>query len=148
MIQTGCCGFAAAHEEYFGTFPLIEIQKTFYQPPRVSTAERWRKEEAPEEFFRPEWKREAVKTCEENSAKFLVGGLGWGLFERSWNLRGFENALMDAAVNTEFYEEVARLRWEMGRGGGHILAPAKPLQPDTPTENAIAVVEAFADEGR
>jgi hypothetical protein len=31
----------------------------------------------------------------------------------------------------------------MGRGGGFILSPAKWLQPDTPTENAAAVVESF-----
>ena len=40
-------------------------------------------------------------------------------------------------------EEVARLCREMGRGGGYVLSPAKPLQPGTPTENAVAVVEAF-----
>lgn len=39
--------------------------------------------------------------------------------------------------------EVARLKREMPRGGGYILAPAKPLQPETPTENAVAIVEAF-----
>lgn len=31
----------------------------------------------------------------------------------------------------------------MSRGGGYILAPAKPLQPETSTENAVAIVEAF-----
>jgi uroporphyrinogen decarboxylase len=39
--------------------------------------------------------------------------------------------------------EVSRLCREMGRGGGYVLCPAKPLQPGTPTENAAAVVEAF-----
>ncbi len=42
--------------------------------------------------------------------------------------------------------EVRRLCAEMGRGGGYILAPAKPLQPDTPTVNAVAVVEAFTNQ--
>jgi uroporphyrinogen decarboxylase len=46
----------------------------------------------------------------------------------------------------EICEEVRRLCDEMGRGGGYILAPAKPLQPETPTENAVAVVEAFSDQ--
>ncbi len=41
--------------------------------------------------------------------------------------------------------EVRRLRREMSRGGGYILAPAKPLRPETPTENAVAVVEAFLE---
>ena len=43
--------------------------------------------------------------------------------------------------------EVQRLCREMGAGGGYILSPAKPLQPETPTENAVAVVEAFTSQG-
>jgi uroporphyrinogen decarboxylase len=39
--------------------------------------------------------------------------------------------------------EVARLRQELGHGGGYILAPAKPLMQEVPTENAVAVLEAF-----
>jgi hypothetical protein len=31
----------------------------------------------------------------------------------------------------------------MSKGGGYILAPAKPLRPETPTENAVAIVEEF-----
>lgn len=46
----------------------------------------------------------------------------------------------------EVREEIRRLRTEMGRSGGYILAPAKPLQPETPTENAVAIAEAFAEE--
>jgi uroporphyrinogen decarboxylase len=231
----------------------------------------------PEAFFRPEWKAAAFKTCADRADSFLVGNLGWGLFERSWNLRGFENVLMDSIAEPDFFEEalerltelylafvdytadlpvdgilfgddwgdqrgvilgpdrwrrflkprwariyaavhrhgkiamshscgsvaaivpdlieigldvlesvqpeaadmnpyelkrrfgrdicfwgclgsqstipfgtpasiqseVARLKREMSRGGGYILAPAKPLQPETPTENAVAIVEAF-----
>lgn len=235
---------------------------------------------AAESFFRPEWKEEAWKTCAESGDSFLMGGLGWGLFERCWNLRGFENALMDAAAEPEFYEEmldrlmhlylafveytadlpidgilfgddwgdqrgvvlgperwrkflkprwakiysavhahgmvtmshccgsvadimpdiieigldvlesvqpeaagmnpyelkrqwgdkitfwgclgsqstipmgtpndikneVAHLKQEMSRGGGYILAAAKPMQPETPTENAVALVDALTNE--
>ena len=42
--------------------------------------------------------------------------------------------------------EVARLCREMGQDGGYILGPAKGLQPETPTENASAVVEAFLSQ--
>ena len=35
---------------------------------------------------------------------------------------------------------------EMGKGGGYILAPAKPLMAETPLENAVAIVEAFASD--
>ncbi|MBU0609345.1 MAG: uroporphyrinogen decarboxylase family protein, partial [Armatimonadetes bacterium] len=41
--------------------------------------------------------------------------------------------------------EVKQLRERMAQGGGYILAPAKPLRPETPTENAVAVVEAFLE---
>jgi len=248
--------------------PLPERSLAGYQFPR------------PEVFFRPDWKEQAFRTCRENQDKFLIAHLGWGLFERSWNLRGFENVLMDAIEAPQFLEdvldgltelylafleytldlpvdavmfgddwgdqrgvilgperwrrflkprwarlyeavhaagkivihhscgsiadimedvieigmdvhesvqpeaagmnpyelkekwgdritfwgclgsqstipfgtpedirrEVRRLKREMGRQGGFILAPAKPLQPETPTENAVAVVEAFLEE--
>ena len=234
----------------------------------------------PEKFFRPKWKEQARRTCAQRRDCFLVGNLGWGLFERSWLLRGFENALTDALAEPDFYAEILdrltslylafvaytvdlpvdaimfgddwgdqrgvilgparwrkfiKPRWakvyaavhaagkivithccgsvaeimpdiieigvdvlesvqpeaagmnpyalkakwgekitfwgglgsqstipfgtpeqikaevrrlcrEMGRGGGYILAPAKPLQPETPTQNAVAVVEAFTSQ--
>ncbi len=34
----------------------------------------------------------------------------------------------------------------MGKGGWFILAPAKPLRPETPMANAVAMDEAFAFE--
>ena len=43
----------------------------------------------------------------------------------------------------EIREEVKRLCDAMGRDGGYILGPAKSMQPETPTENAAAVVESF-----
>ncbi|MCS7219950.1 MAG: uroporphyrinogen decarboxylase family protein [Anaerolineae bacterium] len=229
-------------------------------------------------LFTPAWKEEALRFIERHHNYFLVAGFGFGLFERTWALRGFDEALMDAAADPAFYDElvervaehqlaiierllelpvdgimfsddwgyqqgvllgpdrwrrflkprlarlyervhaagrytlshccgsivdimpdvieigldvlesvqpeavgmnpyelkrrygahitfwgglgsqsiipfgtpdsiraeVARLCREMGRGGGYILSPAKALQPETPTENAAAVVEAFS----
>ena len=43
-------------------------------------------------------------------------------------------------------DEVRRLCREMGESGGFILAPAKALQPDTPTQNAVALIEAFTNQ--
>ena len=60
---------------------------------------------SPEVFYRPDWKANAYQTIEENQDTFIVGNLGWGLFERCWNLRGFENILMDAVENPDFFEE-------------------------------------------
>ena len=39
--------------------------------------------------------------------------------------------------------EIRKLRTEMGRGGGYILSPAKSLRPETPTANAVVVIEEF-----
>ncbi len=47
---------------------------------------------------------------------------------------------------SEIRREVRNLCRRMGKGGGYILAPAKGLQPETPTENAVAVIEAFAEQ--
>lgn len=231
----------------------------------------------PSDFYQPDWKAQARQTIASNPDAFIIGNLGWGLFERSWTLRGFENILVDAITAPDFFEEaleklmhlyldfveytadlpidgilfgddwgdqrgiilgpkrwrqflkprwaelyaavhrrgkfvlhhscgsvaeimpdlieigmdvlesvqpeaagmnpyelkrkwgdkicfwgalgsqsilpfgtpaeikseVIRLKTEMGRGGGYILAPAKPLQLETPTLNAVAVLEAF-----
>jgi uncharacterized protein YecE (DUF72 family) len=43
-IRVGCCGFPMAKAEYYRRFSVVEIQQTFYNMPRIHTAERWRKE--------------------------------------------------------------------------------------------------------
>jgi uncharacterized protein YecE (DUF72 family) len=48
-INVGCCGFPKAKAEYYLHFETVEIQRTFYQPPQLGTAQRWR-EEAPQGF--------------------------------------------------------------------------------------------------
>lgn len=48
-VRVGTCGFAAAQATLFGEFDILEVQQTFYQPPRVATARRWR-ERAAEDF--------------------------------------------------------------------------------------------------
>ena len=46
----------------------------------------------------------------------------------------------------EVRQEVMFNVWVLGEGGGYILEPAKAIQPETPTENAVAVIEAFAEQ--
>lgn len=41
-IKIGTCGFRSTKEEYAKTFSTVEVQHTFYQPPQISTLERWR----------------------------------------------------------------------------------------------------------
>jgi uroporphyrinogen decarboxylase len=68
----------------------------------------------------------------------------WGDRITFWGGLGSQSTIPFAAP-AEVRREVQRLRSEMGRGGGYILAPAKPLRPETPTENAVAVVEELLD---
>lgn len=48
-VVVGCCGWPEARAKYFEHFPAVELQDTFYQPPSVALAEKWRRE-APESF--------------------------------------------------------------------------------------------------
>ncbi len=59
-----------------------------------------------EAFYDPEMKAQARKTLEANADSFRVVGLGWGILERTWHIRGFENALMDSVGEPDFYEEL------------------------------------------
>jgi uncharacterized protein YecE (DUF72 family) len=47
--RLGLCGFTMAFEDYVREFPLVEVQQTFYEPPRDATMRRWRAE-APAAF--------------------------------------------------------------------------------------------------
>ncbi len=49
MIKVGCCGFPIRRNLYYQELPIVEVQQTFYQLPRIETAKKWR-EEAPPSF--------------------------------------------------------------------------------------------------
>ena len=63
---------------------------------------------APEEFFSDGKQiKKARDVCREtHEDSFVTGGLGWGLLESSWGLRGFENVMMDMAAEPQFFEEL------------------------------------------
>ncbi|MHA1506780.1 MAG: DUF72 domain-containing protein [Candidatus Asgardarchaeia archaeon] len=48
-MKVGCCGFPGGMKNYYRDFDLVEVQKTFYKPPRIETLKRWR-EAAPKGF--------------------------------------------------------------------------------------------------
>jgi len=54
--------------------------------------------------------------------------------------------LLPRATPEEIRAEVRRLCSEVGRGGGFIISPTKPIMPDVPTENAVACVEAILEQ--
>lgn len=46
-LHIGCCGWGTARARYFREFEAVEVQQTFYDPPRPSTLQRWRAEAPP-----------------------------------------------------------------------------------------------------
>ncbi len=48
-LLVGCCGFPTSLARYARTFPVVEVQQTFYQPPLRRTLEKWRSQ-VPEGF--------------------------------------------------------------------------------------------------
>jgi len=42
MSRIGLCGFTMAFEDYVREYRLVEVQQTFYEPPRHGTMRRWR----------------------------------------------------------------------------------------------------------
>jgi uncharacterized protein YecE (DUF72 family) len=48
-VRIGLCGFTMAFDEYVREYQLVEVQQTFYEPPREGTMRRWRAQ-APTDF--------------------------------------------------------------------------------------------------
>lgn len=43
-VYVGCCGWQESRARYFVEFPVVELQDTFYQPPSVELAGKWRRD--------------------------------------------------------------------------------------------------------
>lgn len=43
-VQVGCCGFGMSRSKYFRSFSTVEVQQTFYEPPKKLTLQKWRAE--------------------------------------------------------------------------------------------------------
>ena len=48
-VWVGTCGFAESQARTFRDFDILEVQQSFYQPPRPETVQRWR-EKTPADF--------------------------------------------------------------------------------------------------
>jgi uncharacterized protein YecE (DUF72 family) len=46
-VRVGLCGFTMAFEDYVHEYGLVEVQQTFYDPPRDETMRRWRAQTPP-----------------------------------------------------------------------------------------------------
>lgn len=47
VVKVGLCGFTINQKVYYETFPVVEVQQTFYQPPPPATLRRWRQSAPP-----------------------------------------------------------------------------------------------------
>lgn len=77
MIKVGCCGFPVSMKKYYDVFGVVEVNKTFYEYPKMSTVEGWRVR-APVDF------EFTVKAHQDISHKsrLEVGDLSLDAFER------------------------------------------------------------------
>ena len=68
----------------------------------------------------------------------------WGEHMVFWGCLGNQSLIPFGTPET-LRREIRNLRKKMGEGGGFILAPAKPIQAETPIENVVAILEAFLE---
>jgi len=54
----------------------------------------------------PTLKENAEKAIAVQPESFSIINIGWGRFEPIWSIRGFENAMMDAVAEPDFYSEL------------------------------------------
>jgi len=55
-VRIGTSGFGIGRAKYVQQFSCVEVQHTFYQPPKISTLERWRADAPPDfEFVLKAW---------------------------------------------------------------------------------------------
>lgn len=85
LVKVGCCGFAVkgGMKAYYEQFKLVEVQRTFYKLPRLSTAQRWRSEAPPDFEFTvkcwqaithpptsPTWRKAGLRVPEEAKDRY------------------------------------------------------------------------------
>lgn len=110
-VLVGTCGFAEAQQRTFRDLDLVEVQRSFYQPPRLSTALGWR-ERAPRGFVftvkawqlithepsSPTYRRLQEPLSPRDLAQ--AGGFRWNALTRmAWmRIRALADALQARAV--------------------------------------------------
>ena len=67
------------------------------------------------------------------------------IYDRMPSLSATTGAI-SVPVPYQIREEIRRLRRELGKGGGFILAPCKHIDRVVPAENLAAIYETFIEE--
>ena len=53
-------------------------------------------------------KQEGIRMFNADNEHYRLIDMGWGIFEHSWRMRGFENALVDMLADEDFYSELTQ----------------------------------------
>ena len=80
--------------------------------------------------------------------RFHVEHLTRYRYQHDVGLNHGEARLLPRDTPDQIRAEIARLCRKLGRGGGFIIGPTKPIMPDVPTENAVACVEAILGQAK
>lgn len=102
-VKVGCCGFPKGRQQYFSVFDLVEVQQTFYRPPTVETALRWRKE-APADF---EFTVKAWQLITHPPSSPTYRRLGWRVSPAEAQQYGFFRPTSEVSRAWEKTKEIA-----------------------------------------
>ncbi len=103
-VKVGCCGFPGGMRGYFSRFEVVEVQQTFYQPPRMETALRWRREaQADFEFVIKAW-------------QLITHPSSSPTYRNVDNIRGFFHSIL----RTPIYGGMSYFRLHGGPGYRHV----------------------------
>lgn len=97
-----------ARDGYGGLWRMDKTPWHLEQPPLSEPSFEGYKFPTASQFTDPIYKakEEAIKNMKADTDSFHIIDMGWGIFEQSWRIRGFENALMDAISEPDFYQEL------------------------------------------
>ena len=134
MIRYGCCGFRSARKKYFEMFNTVEVQQTFYQPPKIATLEGWRSE-APDGF---EFTMKAWQLITHEGSSPTYRRIKRELTDRE---RGEVGAFRPTAIVREGWETTRACAEALGARRILLQCPAR----FTPTPEHIENLRGFID---
>src|SRR5918993_1213450 len=102
-VRVGLCGFTMVMEDYALHFPVVEVQNTFYEPPRDEVMRRWRAVTEPTlEYTMKVWQlvtHAASSPTYRRLKRRLPAGAAPGFFRDSTAVaEGWQRSVQSAAV--------------------------------------------------
>ena len=150
-VRIGCCGFRSSRESYYASFPVVEIQHTFYQPPQLDMAEVGCEAPAGFEFTLKAWqlithesrsptykrlKRELNSAEKEQSGSFRPNPVvkeAWDVTRECAKALGASVVLFQCPASFrptgDNVENMLKFFSEVDRGGDLLLGAEGPLAP-------------------